>query len=126
MPYNVIIKEKEDHIRAEILGNWTRNKEIEDAIRVWSQVSEICHTKNINHILAIIKLSGHFPRMAVYKIAQSPEKFNWSRGFKLALVYFGEESIKSYLLMETVADNRGYTVRIFDNKHDAKEWLLES
>ena len=111
MPYNVIIKEKEDHIRAEVSGNWTRDKEIEDTIRVWSQVAEICHTKNINHILAIIKLSGHLPRMAAYKIARSPEKFNWSRGFKLALVQLVGESNKAAHLIETVADNRGYTLK---------------
>ena len=126
MPHNVIIKEKEDYIRAEISGNWTRDKEIEDTIKVWSQVAEICHTKNINHILAIIKLSGHLPRMAAYNIARSPEKFNWSRGFKLALVQLAWESHRATHVIETVADNRGYTLKIFDNKQNAEKWLLES
>ena len=125
MPYKVTIKEKEDHLRVEISGKWTKGNEVEEVISAWSQVVEIGRTKNINHILAIGKVTGHLPPMAAYDMAKFPDDHGWSRKFKLALVALGE-SWKSNLFAETVADNRGYDVKVFDNEQDAKAWLLDS
>ncbi len=125
MPYNVTIKEKEDHIRVEISGEWTIGNEAKEVISAWSQVVEICHTKNINHILAIGKVTGHLTPMAAYDMANFPDKHGWTRKLRLAVVALGE-SWRSNLFAETVADNRGYTIKVFDNEQDAKTWLFES
>ena len=125
MPYKVNIEEKEDHIRVVISGEWTKGNEAEEVISAWSQVVEICHMKNINNILAIGKVTGLLSPIAAYNIAKYPGDHGWSRKFKLAVVALGE-SWKSNLFAETVADNRGYTLKVFDNEQDAKTWLLES
>ena len=125
MPYNVTIKEKKDHLRVEISGEWTVGDESEEVISAWSQVVEICHTKNIKHILAVGKVTGHLTPMAAYDIANSPDKLGWSRKFRLAVVALGE-SWRSNLFAETVASNRGYDLKVFDNEQDAKIWLFES
>jgi hypothetical protein len=59
-------------------------------------------------------------------LRKSEEEFGWSRRFKLAIVDVNEDSRKDNLFTETVAVNRGYNVKIFDNENDAKEWLLQS
>jgi hypothetical protein len=125
MSYNVNIKEKEDHLRVEISGEWTIGDEAEEVISAWSQVIEICKTKKINHILAIGNVIGKLTPMAAYDIANFPDKHGWSREFRVAVVALGE-SWKSNLFGETVAENRGYTLKVFDNEQDAKIWLLES
>ena len=126
MPYNVILREEQDHIRVEVSGDRNRGKEVDDAISVWSQVAQICHEKNVYRILAISKLTGRLPILAAFEIAKSPEEFGWSRSFKLAFVDLNEESRQVNLFAETVAVNRGYWIKVFDNELDAKVWMLES
>jgi hypothetical protein len=125
MSYKVIIKEKEDYIRIEISGEWTIGNEAEEVISAWSQVVEICHAKNIDNILAVGKVTGHLTPMAAYDMANFPDKHGWSRKLRLAVVALGE-SWRSNLFAETVAENRGYTIKIFDNEQDAKTWLFKS
>ncbi len=91
----------------------------------FSQVVEICHTKNINNILAVGKVTGHLTPMAAYDMANFPDKHGWRRKFRLAVVALGK-SWRSNLFAETVANNRGYTLKVFDNEQDAKTWLFES
>ena len=126
MSYNVTFKENVDHLRVGISGKRTPGNEVEDSLKAWSKVAEICRERNINHILAILKISGHLPDMASYNIGDLAEKYGWSRGFKLAVVTKDEYSRKVNLLSETVAVNRGFDVKVFDNEQDAKTWLLES
>lgn len=125
MSYNLNFKEKEDHIRVEISGEWTKGKEAEEVISAWSQVVKICHKQNINNILAIGKVTGHLLPMAAYDMAKFPDNHGWSRKFKVAVVPLGA-SLKSNLFAETVLVNRGFDVKVFDNEQDAKIWLLDS
>jgi hypothetical protein len=126
MPYLVNIKEEKDYIRVEVSGDRTPNKETEDAISVWSRVAERCHSTNIHRILATVDLSGRFPTLAAYELAKSPGAFGWERHFKMAVVDINKESRQDNYFTETVAVNRGYWVKIFDNEKDAENWLFES
>ena len=126
MSYNVTFIENVDYLRVEISGARKQGKEVDDAIKVWSRVAEIGKAKNITHILAIIEITGFMPKMASFDIGNLADKFGWSRSFKLAVVTSDEESRKANLYTETVAVNRGFDVRIFDNEQDAKIWLLDS
>ncbi len=53
--------------------------------------------------------------MAAYDMANFPDKHGWSRKLRLAVVALGT-SWRSNLFAETVAGNRGYTIKIFDNE----------
>jgi hypothetical protein len=126
MTYKVNIEEQQNYIRVEVSGKRIPGKETDDAIRVWASVAETCRKKNITRILAINNIPGRLPALAAYSLAESPEEFGWSRHFKLTVVDVNEDSRKDNLFTETVAVNRGYNVKIFDNENDAKEWLLQS
>ena len=126
MPYNTTFKENVDHLRVEVIGKRVQGSEVDDSIDVWTQVAEICKAKNINHILAILRITGKMPTMASFDIGSLAEKFGWSRGFRLAVVTEDEYSRKANLFTETVAVNRGFDVKIFDNENDAKSWLVDS
>ena len=113
MPYDVKIEEKEEYLRVEVEGTRIIGREVDDSIDVWIQIAEICKTKNINYILAILNITGKMPRTASFNIGNLAEKFGWSRGFKLAVVTKDEYSMKANLFTETVAVNRGFNVKIF-------------
>ncbi|OHD68535.1 MAG: hypothetical protein A2W19_12135 [Spirochaetes bacterium RBG_16_49_21] len=108
----------------EVSGDWTPGKELEDAIDVLTQVADICHKKGINCILAIWDVPGHIRALIGYEIVDSANKCNWDRHFKLAVVYTHNERFIDSLFVETVAVNRGYRVKMFENKQEAKSWLL--
>lgn len=126
MSYNITIKEKGNHIRVEVTGKRIPGKEVEDAGIIWSQVSEICRTKNIDKILLVSKVTGPLSFFASFNIAATPKDYGWSNRFTLAAVIFDEKARKGYLFSETVADNRMFVLKIFDNEQDAKTWLFEA
>ena len=126
MSYIMHFDEKDDFLKVEITGTRTQGNELVDAIEVLSNVNEIGKAKNIENILMILRITGHLPFMASYNIGDKAESLGWSRMFSVAAVTMDEESMKSYLFIETVAVNRGYDVKIFDNEQDAKTWLFES
>jgi hypothetical protein len=125
MPYDFTIHNKGDHIRAEISGKRIRNKEVEDMVRVLFHVTDFCRKEGISRILIISSLTGRIPAIAAYEIAQYTEKHGWNRSFKIADVDLNKESLEDSLFIETVAVNRGYRFRVFDNEKDAESWLLE-
>lgn len=126
MSYNITVKEKGNHIRVEVTGKRIPGKEVEDAGIIWSQVSEICRTKNIDKILLVSKVTGPLSFLASFNIAATPKDYGWSHRLRLAAVILDEEARKGYLFSETVGVNRGYIVKIFDNEQDAKTWLFEA
>ena len=62
MPYKRVIQENQEHIRVEVSGDWTRGKELDDAMDVLGQVADVCHKKGVNNILAIWDVPGIYPR----------------------------------------------------------------
>lgn len=125
MPYTVTIQNELSHLRIDVSGERKFGKKGEDAISVWSQVAEVCREMDINRILAIFRLSGRASStMGAFQIVESAKGFGWSEKYRLAIVDTNEESRKDNLFIETVAVNYGYTMKVFDNEQEAKEWLL--
>jgi hypothetical protein len=126
MPYQVAIQEYPDHIRVQLSGELTLGLELQDALSVWSQVAEACREKDVTRVLAISTASGRLPTMTAYELAASAEEWGWDRRFKLAVVVVHEERRKNRLFAETVAYNRGFRAKIFDDEQKARSWLLET
>ena len=127
MSYQTVITEDSEYLRVEITGDRTPGNEESDAIEALSQVADVCHKKGFKRIMMISALSGDLPTMAAFNVAKDPEKYGWSRHFKLASVNLSEKSKAKILFAETVAANRGFGLfKVFDNEKDAKAWLFES
>ena len=80
----------------------------------------------MDRILVISRATGRIPTLEGYEVAGHSEEFGWSRDYKLALVDLNEESLQDNLFAETVAVNRGFNVKVFDNVKEAEIWLLVS
>ena len=126
MPYQVVIQENPDHMRVQVSGQRTRGREVRDAIGVLAQVADTCQKKGITRILIVWDMPGSLPTMAAYDLADSAPEWGWDRRLKLAMVHVYGESLESNLFTETVAINRGFRVKMFDDEHEAKSWLLET
>jgi hypothetical protein len=124
MLHKIVLQEKKDYIRLEITGTGIPANEKYDAANVLARVADICNVKQIHRVLVISKMTGNLSPLAAYSIADLPEEYGWSRSFKLAIVDLNEEYRKGNTFIETVAVNRGYDVKVFENEKDAKDWLL--
>jgi hypothetical protein len=126
MPHKLIFQKNPDHVRVEVSGESTPGKEMNEVVDILKQATEICHKEGIKRILAIFDVPGKLPSMAGFDFVELSNKFNWDTHFKLAVVYLHEERLISARFAETVAVNRGYMVKLFENEQEAKSWLLES
>ena len=126
MPYGCIFQTYPDYLRVEVSGGWTPGKEGEDSVRVWGEVAETCKKEGKTRILAIWDVAGRLPPMDGYNLGANPERFGWDRRFKLATVHLHEERFQDGLFVETVALNRGFRVKMFEDEEKAKSWLLAS
>ena len=126
MSYKLDIKENQDYLKVEISGDWTPGAELEDSVNVWAQVTATCNEKGVTHIMAIWNVPGYLPTMAAYNLVESAEKFGWDKRLKLAVVHLNEERLKDGLVAETLAVDRGFNIKMFNNEQKAKLWLMES
>lgn len=125
MPYDFSISVFGDYIRVEVSGDRIKGRELKDIAVVWSAVANKCRETDIRRVLAVLQLSGNVPTIQSYDIVMNAASFGWSKYFHLAIVDLNEVSRDQNLFTETVAVNRGYTIKIFDNEQDAGEWLLD-
>ena len=126
MAQDITFEEKGDYIRIEVSGDRVKGEETKDTFITWSKVADKCRETGISNVLAILKLSGHFPGYISFNTVRKAHEFGWSRSFSLAIVNTNEDSRKDNLFTEYVAINRGYNMKVFDNEQDATIWLLDS
>lgn len=124
MSLEINIQELPEYIRVEVSGSRTRGKEMEEAVDLWKQVVEVCQASGRDRILFITMATGRIPTLEAYEVAGHPEDFGWSRGYKMALVDLNPESLEDNQFAGTVAVNRGFNVKIFDNEKEGEIWLL--
>ena len=124
MPYETTIKSFEDYVRAEVAGDRIPGNEVNDAILAGRKMSAACRDYGASKLLVIFKLTGRLRPTEAYEIFSNPEDFGWSRDVKVALVDENPVSQEDSTFSETVAVNRAYDMRVFDNEIEAKDWLL--
>lgn len=110
----------------DVSGSWTPGKEAEEAIQFWAQAADACREHKLMHVLAVFDIPGSLPTMAAYEIASDPESFDWDHRVNVALVYPHRDRFESNLFSETVAVNRYYRVKAFQEESSAVDWLINS
>lgn len=126
MPYDCVIQHKPDYLRVDVSGNWTKGKELEDALDVWLQVVAACRKTGLTRILSVWNVPGKLPTMAGYDLTNDPLSRGWDHQYRLAVVHLHEERFQDALFAETVAVNRGFQIKIFRDEQSAMGWLMES
>jgi len=125
MPYNATVEPFENYIRVEVKGDRRPGHEVNDAIQTGREISAACRDNGVDKILLIFKMTGRLPPTEAYEIFSNPEEFGWSRDVKVALVDENPDSQEDSLFSETVAVNRAYNTRVFEEEEEALEWLLD-
>ena len=124
MSYQVELQRCPDYIRAEVTGVRQPVQAVSDAHLVGRQIVAECRDTGIEKILLVLQLTGRMTALDAYEIVVDSQEYGWSRSFRLAYVDLNTDSCSDSLFTETVAVNRAFQLKVFDNEHDATEWLL--
>ena len=125
MPYDATIHTFDDYIRADVTGTRIPGQAVADADVVGEELVRLCRETGIKKVLLVIELTGRLSSVDAYEIVSSSEEYGWSREFKLAFVNLNADSLEDSYFTETVAVNRAYSMNVFDNEDEAKDWLLD-
>ena len=124
MGYKTQITEYPDYVRVHVTGERSPGHSVANADRVGKMIVDYCRDKGVEKIMLVLELQGRLgPLDSVGIVTHSPE-YGFHHGFRLAFVDLNAESYRDSLFTETVAVNRSYAVRVFDNEQHAREWLL--
>jgi hypothetical protein len=126
MPYETTFELFEHYARVEISGDRRPGHEVADGILGGQEISATCKSHGITKLLAIFKMTGRLPATEAHELYSNPDAFGWSRDIKVALVDENPDSREDSLFSETVAVNRAYNMRVFDEQDEALDWLLEN
>lgn len=124
MSYKVDLRAEQDYIRAEVSGARILGDAATDAGRVGEQVVQACNEAGIRRVLLILNLSGRLSAIDSYEMVTNAPQYGWKHAFRLAMVDLNEESFDDVRFTETVAVNRSYEMKVFNNEQDALDWLL--
>lgn len=126
MPYEFDLETLNDHIRVAVSGIRTPGSAAIDAGRIGRVIAKECDRSQISKVLIVLSLSGRLPALDALEMVTESREYGWSHKFQLAFVNFDPESYDDTLFIETVAVNRAYPMKVFNNEHDAREWLLNT
>ncbi|MDH3351896.1 MAG: hypothetical protein OEM60_08185 [Gammaproteobacteria bacterium] len=125
MAYKAEIRTCPDHIRVDVSGHRKPGKAVRNAYEIGKQIIAESRKTDIDKVLLVSRLTGRLPALDAYKMVAGLEDVGWSRSTRLAFVDLNAESRADSLFTETVAVNRAYLMKVFDNENDARRWLLE-
>ncbi len=126
MPFTLKHTRFKDHLEITIHSTIIPGKEIEEATQRWTKVSELCEIENCHRVLAILHFKGTYNMDLAFKLVDTAKDFGWKLQNKLAVVPVDEEWYYRLSFTETTMIRLGYEMKLFQNKRNAKKWLLQA
>lgn len=127
MPYKVTLTGTKDYLTFTVEGIQTHGRIRQDTIDVMNRVVDECIARGMRRILIHWYVKGCIPTIDAYTLASNPRQlFRWDRGYSLAAIHYDKESYLSNKFTETVAINRGFNFRVFDNVQEGIAWLTDN
>lgn len=90
---------------------------------VWKRIAQKCEECSISRILILSGITRRYPTHDCYEITSTLDRYGISRDWKIAYVNGKPHCRQELLSMIVVAQNRGFGLRLFEDKAKAYEWL---
>ena len=122
MDYQLDIIENDEYVTAKLSGVRRPTSLLEAAVKT----TAYCKQNGIHHLLIDIRgMSGGLDTIETYEVAGQglPSQPNARRLIRSAILDHSE-NLERIRFFETVAINRGLTVKVFDDEETAVRWLL--
>ena len=124
MPYQTIVENHGSYLCVEISGKRKPDTERDEAIATWGPVLAECRSAGLTRMLVRYRMHGRFSLMHAFDLSNNPERLGWVRSLRIAVVRIEGTPFDELRAVETVAVNRGFPMRIFEDEENAKTWLL--
>lgn len=125
MPYIINFIEDQGIVTITNTGKVTH----EDFVKQTQEAIELARMKETGLFLSeLTHLTNKITTLEIFRFPEIYEGFGVSRASRLAVLIPGAEKCTSFYedmnFFETVCQNRGWVVRIFNDRDAAVEWLL--
>lgn len=75
-------------------------------------------------MLILYSLHGRFSLMHAFELSDNPAQLGWMRSLRIAVVRLEGTPMDELRAVETVAVNRGFPMRVFEEETAARAWLF--
>ena len=123
MPYDFEIVVQDDLVRVEVAGDRSAGDHVANADEVGKAIVGACRDSGIDRILVLSQLTGRASPLDQLRTVLHSIQYGWNRDFTMAFVDLNAETVRETRFVETIALNRVFKVRVFDNEADARSWL---
>lgn len=89
----------------------------------WARVAHQCEQTGRTRVLILSQVTGRYPTLDTYETMSTLDQYGISRDWKIAYVNQDPNCREDLMFMMAVADNKGYSVRLFDDQMRARKWL---
>ena len=121
VPFKLTIEKQKDILHVKVEGQRT----YQSLVKITEQIVEACRQNNTFRALVDVRaMGGKLTIWESFKLVTScfARLRDW-RVLKQAAIVDREDARPRYKFMETVADNRGYNLRFFEDTDEAQSWL---
>ena len=98
-------------------------EQLEASLEVFSAIAQECKDRGFKRLLIEEDLGTNLEFVDMYNFASQVPELGF-RGIKVAVADLHMEQMPDNLFGETVAQNRGSLVRVFNDVSAAEKWLL--
>ena len=126
MPYTLAFRDQKTHLQVLFDGNFRAG----DVKHIWEEIQEYLSDHPSKRVLVEEKPGATAELLDTTEIYDAAKFFasaNITSGIKVALLYaegVSSETLEQARFGATVAHNRGFNMRVFENKDHALAWLL--
>lgn len=126
MPYTLSFRDRETHLQILFDGNFRAG----DVKHIWEDIQEYLSDHPSKRVLVEEKAGATAELLdttEIYDVAKFFASANVTNNIKVALLYAEgvlPETLEQACFGATVAHNRGFNMRVFENKDRALAWLL--
>lgn len=89
----------------------------------WTRLAKKCQDAGLSRVLIISRVTGRYPTLDTYETMSKLDQYGISRHWKIAYVNADPACREDLMFMMAVADNKGFSVRLFDSEARARKWL---
>jgi len=121
VPFKLTIEKQQDILHVKVEGERTYKM----LVKITEQIVEACHQNDTCRALVDVRaMGGKLTIWETFKLVTScfAKLRDW-RVLRKAAIVDREDARPRYKFLETVADNRGYNLRIFEDTTEALSWL---
>ncbi|EAQ99650.1 hypothetical protein [Maribacter sp. HTCC2170] len=123
MPIKLDLRIYDNYLVAEFTGIRETTNELEESIRLWTEVANKCKEHDLYKVLAISRLNKILSTSNAFAFAEAFKSIGWNPSYKLAGVAFNKQLFLQYQRQVTFINNFGYQCKSFGNTKEAKKWL---